>query len=58
LNILLQAFWLIILNVYELYIARFIGGLNGGGVFVLIPIYVVELAEDKYGLSLINKINK
>lgn len=45
-----QISWLLIIfaqNVIYLYIARFLGGLAGGGVFVLIPCYVAEIAEDK-----------
>jgi len=30
-----------------LYFARFIGGFSGGGAFVLMPIYIVDIAEDK-----------
>lgn len=32
---------------YELLFARFLAGLAGGGVFVLIPLYVAEISEDK-----------
>lgn len=35
-------------NVYHLYVARFIGGLAGGGALTIIPVYVTEIAEDKY----------
>lgn len=43
--------WLLISfaqNPYYLYVARFFGGLGGGALFVVIPIYVTEIAEIRY----------
>lgn len=43
-------FWLFIIYaqyVYQLFIARFIVGLTGGGLFTCIPLYVAEIADDK-----------
>ncbi|GAB0092713.1 hypothetical protein DMENIID0001_077420 [Sergentomyia squamirostris] len=37
---------LIALDVEYLYISRFLGGFGGGGVFVLVPLFVTEIAED------------
>lgn len=34
-------------NVYYLYASRFLTGFVGGAVFVVIPIMVAEIAEDK-----------
>lgn len=36
------------INVYHLYLARFIAGFSGGAALAVIPIYVSEIAEDKY----------
>lgn len=33
-------------NVVHLYIARFMGGFGGGGSFILVPVYVTEIADD------------
>uniref|UniRef100_A0A336KU46 CSON014839 protein n=1 Tax=Culicoides sonorensis TaxID=179676 RepID=A0A336KU46_CULSO len=33
-------------NVIHLYIARFLGGFGGGGSFILVPVYVTEIADD------------
>ncbi|XP_031619245.1 facilitated trehalose transporter Tret1-like [Contarinia nasturtii] len=44
--------WLIIFfasNVYQLYVARIIGGFVGGGVFVIIPLFLSEIACDQAG---------
>lgn len=43
--------WLLILfgtNVYHLYISRLFAGLSAGAVFILIPIFVTEISEDRY----------
>ncbi|XP_055684814.1 facilitated trehalose transporter Tret1-like [Lutzomyia longipalpis] len=37
---------LIALDVEYLYVSRFLGGFGGGGVFVLVPLFVTEIAED------------
>lgn len=34
-------------SVTHLYIARFLGGFGGGGSFILVPVYVTEIADDK-----------
>lgn len=34
-------------NIYYLYAAKILAGITGGGIYVLIPIYVAEIAEDK-----------
>ncbi|XP_055295153.1 uncharacterized protein LOC129564928 [Sitodiplosis mosellana] len=42
--------WVILLlatNVYHLYVARFLVGFSGGGLFIVIPVYVSEIAEPK-----------
>lgn len=47
---MLQISWILIIfatNVYELLVARFLAGFAGGGVFVLIPLYISEISEDK-----------
>uniref|UniRef100_A0A1L8DFA2 Putative sugar transporter n=3 Tax=Nyssomyia neivai TaxID=330878 RepID=A0A1L8DFA2_9DIPT len=36
----------IALDVHYLYVARFLAGFGGGGVFVLVPLFVTEIAED------------
>ncbi|XP_055858511.1 facilitated trehalose transporter Tret1-like isoform X2 [Episyrphus balteatus] len=49
------AFWIIIYfanEVYHLYIARFLGGLTGGGIFVVISIFIAEIADPKIRGSL------
>jgi len=33
-------------NVYHLYIARFLAGFGGGGSFIVVPVYVTEIASD------------
>lgn len=46
-----QGFWLCIMfgrYVYHLYFARFLAGCTGGGLFVCIPLFVAEIAEDRY----------
>jgi len=42
-------------NVPDLYLGRFLAGLSGGGAFVLVPLYVAEIAEDRYVFFFINK---
>ncbi|XP_059616834.1 facilitated trehalose transporter Tret1-like [Phlebotomus argentipes] len=37
---------LIALDVEYLYVSRFLSGFGGGGVFVLVPLFVTEIAED------------
>ncbi|CAD7088652.1 unnamed protein product [Hermetia illucens] len=39
-------------NVYYLIFARFLGGVSGGAAYVLIPLYVTEIAEDRVRGSL------
>lgn len=42
--------WLMILfaqNVYYLYAARILNGTIGGGMFVLAPMFVSEIASDR-----------
>lgn len=42
--------WLLILfarNVYDLYAARFLTGSTGGGVFLVIPLFLSEIANDR-----------
>lgn len=34
--------------VYELYMARFLAGCTGGGLYVCIPLFVSDIAEDRY----------
>lgn len=49
LNIYLQISFLLILyaqNEYYILTARFLGGFVGGGVFVIVPIFIAEIAED------------
>lgn len=46
-------------NVYYLYASRFLLGFVGGAVFVVIPIMVAEIAEDRYvNMIFIEKKNK
>lgn len=47
-EVLSWVFMLLATNVYHLYVARLILGIVGGGALVIIPIYVSEIAEDKY----------
>lgn len=35
-------------NVYHLYLSRFVCGFVGGGTMLVIPVYVSEIADDKY----------
>lgn len=47
---MLQGFWLCVMygtNVYHLYVARVFAGMTGGGVFVCIPLFVAEIADDQ-----------
>lgn len=49
-NVFLQVGWLLMLfaeNVYYLYGTRVLCGLVGGGVFVITPTYLSEIANDK-----------
>lgn len=39
-------------NPYYLYVARLLSGFSGAGVFVLIPLFVAEIAEDSVRGSL------
>ena len=39
-------------TIEHVYLGRFMAGLTGGGVFVLVPLYVSEIAEDKYNILL------
>lgn len=34
-------------NANYLYVARFIHGFAGGGIFVIVPVYISEIAEDR-----------
>lgn len=34
-------------GVMELYVSRFLCGLSAGGSFVLVPLFVAEIAEDR-----------
>lgn len=34
-------------EIYHFYIARFLGGLTGGGIFVCFPIFVAEISSNK-----------
>lgn len=34
-------------NAYYLYVARFAIGLVGGGVFVIVPVFIAEIADDR-----------
>lgn len=50
LSIPLIGSWLQILsaqNVYHLYIARLLSGAIGGGLFVIVPLYLNEIAHDR-----------
>ncbi|XP_055918558.1 facilitated trehalose transporter Tret1-like [Eupeodes corollae] len=50
-----MAFWIIIYfahEVYHLYIARFLGGVTGGGIFVVISIFISEIADPRVRGSL------
>lgn len=49
-NEYLQIAWVLIIvatDPYYLYAARFLAGLGGGGIFVVTPIYVAEIADDQ-----------
>lgn len=35
-------------NVYYLYASRLLAGFVGGGVYVVIPLMVAEIAEDRF----------
>ncbi|XP_055858513.1 facilitated trehalose transporter Tret1-like [Episyrphus balteatus] len=44
------AFWIIVYfskNAYHLYLARFVGGITGGGIFLIFPIFISEIADPK-----------
>lgn len=45
-----QISWFMIIiakNAMHLYIARLLGGISSGGSFVLVPLFVAEIAEDR-----------
>lgn len=49
-NFPFQISWLLIWfaqNVYYLYAARTLSGIVGGGIFILIPLYLSEIASDR-----------
>lgn len=55
LSFILQGWWLSIIvgtTIEHLFIGRILAGLSAGGVFVLIPLYVAEISEDKIRGSL------
>ncbi|XP_062551192.1 facilitated trehalose transporter Tret1-like [Armigeres subalbatus] len=39
-------------NVYYVYIARYLGGLTGGGIFVIVPLYVADIVDRRIRGSL------
>lgn len=48
-----QAFWVIVLfarNVEYLYMARILAGFAGGGIYVCVPLFVAEIADQKWVL--------
>lgn len=47
--------WILIIsahNVFHLYIARTLGGFVGGGTYIVIPLYITEISEDRIRGSL------
>lgn len=45
-----QISWFLIIvatRAEHLYVSRFLGGLSAGGSFVLVPLFVAEIAEDR-----------
>lgn len=49
-NITFQLGWILTLlarSVYHLYIARFLLGIAAGAIYVLIPLFVSEISEDR-----------
>lgn len=32
-------------SVYYIYAARYLGGLTGGGLFTIVPLYVADIAD-------------
>lgn len=47
---ILQVFWLLVYigaDVDHLYVARFFGGLTGGGLTRTIPLFIAEISENK-----------
>lgn len=50
--------WVLILiatNVQYLYVSRILAGIAGGGCLVVIPVYISEIANDKYTHKFLNK---
>lgn len=41
-------------NVYYLYASRFFSGFVGGAMFVVVPLMVAEISEDRYELHIPN----
>lgn len=49
-NMLFQCLWILIYcasNVYYLYVARFLCGFTGGAGYLVVPIYISEVADSR-----------
>lgn len=50
-NFRLQLFWLFVLfgnNVVDLYIGRIFAGSTGGGMYICLPLFVAEIADQRW----------
>lgn len=46
----MQTAWFMVLyaqNIYYLYVSRLMNGMVGGGVYIVIPVYLSEIADDR-----------
>lgn len=49
--IIFQLFWLFILNgnyAVDLYVARILAGSTGGGMYICLPLFVAEIADQRF----------
>jgi predicted MFS family arabinose efflux permease len=49
-TLIFQLFWLLVYIAYDvehLYLARFLGGLTGGGMIRTIPLFICEISENQ-----------
>lgn len=47
--------WLLIgfgKNVMALYVSRLLAGLAGGGIAIVLPVFITEIADDKYNIQI------
>lgn len=47
--------WILIIfarNWFHIFLSRFLGGLSGGGLYIIIPLFISEISDDRF-LSLV-----